>query len=405
MGYRFGGVYDVATPNGHLPPVRVWFGCLTSMSDCSAKPSAPRRELCPVAYADFKSADTFPLELGGELPALSLRYETYGTLLPDKSNAIIVPHALSGDHHVAGRYLPDDTKPGWWDCFVGPGKAIDTDRFFVIGINCIGGCQGSTGPISIDPRTGKAYGGFFPEITLGDIVRAQRLVIQHLGIKKLHAVVGGSMGGMQALIWCADYPAEVGRIAVLAAGLSQSPMAIALNAVSRACVETDANYRGGHYAPGEGPVSGLAVGRMLAHISYLSSASFEQKFGRARVLGAQPNNPVFWQVESYLEHQGQSFVKRFDANSWLRITRAVDRFDMTARAAAGSLFCAHGPDVLAIGFSSDWLYPTSELRMLLAAATAVGVNAAYHEVITDAGHDGFLLPDTGLTVRLHAFLG
>jgi homoserine O-acetyltransferase len=144
---------------------------------------------------------------------------------------------------------------------------------------------------------------------------------------------------------------------------------------------------------------------MLAHISYLSSASFEQKFGRARVLGAQPNNPVFWQVESYLEHQGQSFVKRFDANSWLRITRAVDRFDMTARAAAGSLFCAHGPDVLAIGFSSDWLYPTSELRMLLAAATAVGVNAAYHEVITDAGHDGFLLPDTGLTVRLHAFLG
>jgi homoserine O-acetyltransferase len=272
-------------------------------------------------------------------------------------------------------------------------------------VNCIGGCQGSTGPLSTDPRTGRPYGGFFPEITLGDIVRAQRLVVRHLGIPRLHAVVGGSMGGMQALLWCADNPSEVGRIAVLAAGLSQSPMAIALNAVSRACVERDPHFRGGHYVPGEGPDSGLAVGRMLAHISYLSPASFEQKFGRAKVPGAAAGDPVHWQVESYLEHQGASFVRRFDANSWLRITRAVDRFDLTARAAAGKLFAPDSPEVLAIGFSSDWLYPTSELRMLLAAATAVGVNAAYHEVVTDAGHDGFLLPDTGLAVRLHAFLG
>jgi len=340
------------------------------MSAVPVQPAAAPTELCPVAFRDFHSPEPFPLELGGVLPELTLRYETYGTLLPDKSNAILVPHALSGDHHVAGRYRPDDVKPGWWDVFVGPGKAIDTDRFFVIGVNCIGGCKGSTGPLSVDPRTGRRFGGFFPEITLGDIVRAQRMVVRHLGIAKLHAVVGGSMGGMQALLWCADYPREVGRIAVLAAGLSQSPMAIALNAVSRACVEKDPYFRGGHYEPGEGPDSGLAVGRMLAHISYLSSAAFDQKFG-----------------------------------SWLRITRAVDRFDMTARAAAGTLFQGDGPDVLAIGFSSDWLYPTSELRMLLAAATAVGVNAAYHEVITDAGHDGFLLPDTGLSVRLHAFLG
>lgn len=374
------------------------------MSDRPAK-SASSRLLGPVVFRDFVSAEAFPLELGGELPGLTLRYETYGTLLPDGSNAILVPHALSGDHHVAGRYAADDAKPGWWDCFVGPGKAIDTDRFFVIGLNCIGGCQGSTGPLSIDARTGQPFGGFFPEITLGDIVRAQRLVIRHLGITQLHAVVGGSMGGMQALIWCADYPTEVGRIAVMAAGLSQSPMAIALNAVSRACVERDPHFRGGHYPPDQGPEAGLAVGRMLAHISYLSPASFDQKFGRAKVVGAAPGDSVHWQVESYLEHQGRSFVRRFDANSWLRITRAVDRFDMTARAAAGSLFTPSGPDVLAVGFSSDWLYPTSELRMLLAAATAVGVNAAYHEVITDAGHDGFLLPDRGLEVRLHAFLG
>lgn len=376
-----------------------------SMSAVPVQPAAAPTELCPVAFRDFHSTEPFPLELGGILPELTLRYETYGTLLPDKSNAILVPHALSGDHHVAGRYRPDDVKPGWWDVFVGPGKAIDTDRFFVIGVNCIGGCKGSTGPLSVDPRTGRRFGGYFPEITLGDIVRAQRMVVRHLGIAKLHAVVGGSMGGMQALLWCADYPREVGRIAVLAAGLSQSPMAIALNAVSRACVEKDPYFRGGHYEPGEGPDTGLAVGRMLAHISYLSSAAFDQKFGRAKVPGAKPGDPVHWQVESYLDHQGEAFVKRFDANSWLRITRAVDRFDMTARAAAGTLFQGDGPDVLAVGFSSDWLYPTSELRMLLAAATAVGVNAAYHEVITDAGHDGFLLPDTGLSVRLHAFLG
>jgi homoserine O-acetyltransferase len=374
-------------------------------SDLQSSSARPPRELCPVAYQDFVSAEPFPLELGGVLPGLTLRYETYGTLLPDKSNAVLVPHALSGDHHVAGKYTPQDVKAGWWDVFVGPGKAIDTDRFFVIGVNCIGGCRGSTGPLSTDPRTGQPFGGFFPEITLSDIVRAQRLVIQHLGIKKLHAVVGGSMGGMQALLWCADYPADVGRIAILAAGLSQSPMAIALNAVSRACVEGDPNYRGGHYRPGEGPDAGLSVGRMLAHISYLSSAAFDQKFGRVRVEGAKPGEPVYWQVESYLHHQGAAFVKRFDANSWLRITRAVDRFDLTARAAAGKLFQPNGPDVLAVGFSSDWLYPVSEMRMLIAAATAVGVNATYHEVITDAGHDGFLLPDTGLSVRLHAFLG
>ena len=374
------------------------------MSDRPVQSAAPR-ELGPTSYQDFVSAEAFPLELGGELPGLTLRYETYGKLLPDKSNAILVPHALSGDHHLAGRYTPEDPKAGWWDHFVGPGKAIDTDRFFVIGVNCLGGCRGSTGPLSIDPRTGQRFGGYFPEITLGDIVRAQRLVLHHLGITKLHAVVGGSMGGMQALLWSGDYPTEVGRIAILAAGLSQSPMAIALNAASRACVETDPNFRGGHYTPGEGPDSGLAIGRMISHISYLSSAAFDQKFGRARVPGAQPKDPVFWQVENYLNHQGQAFVKRFDANSWLRITRAVDRFDLTARAAAGRLFQPAGPEVLAIGFSSDWLYPTSELRMVVAAATAVGVNAAYLEVMTDAGHDGFLLPDTGLSVRLHAFLG
>lgn len=302
----------------------------------------PSARALPGLVSGFPLDRGFPSRTGGALPGLTLRYETYGTLLPDKSNAVLVPHALSGDHHVAGKYQPDDVKAGWWDVFVGPGKAIDTNRFFVIGVNCIGGCKGSTGPSSLDPRTGHRFGGYFPEITLGDIVRGQRMVIRHLGITKLHAVVGGSMGGMQALLWCADYPQEVGRIAVLAAGLSQSPMAIALNAVSRACVEKDPNFRGGHYAPGEGPDTGLSIGRMLAHISYLSSSAFDQKFGRAKVPGAKVGDPVHWQVESYLDHQGAAFVKRFDANSWLRITRAVDRFDLTARAAAGTLFQGMG---------------------------------------------------------------
>ena len=352
-----------------------------------------------VRPADVAFDGPFPLELGGSLPRLELRYETYGRLAPDASNAILVPHALSGDHHVAGRHDPADPKPGWWDAFVGPGRMVDTDRFFVIGVNTLGGCRGSTGPLSTDPATGAAFGGDFPEITFGDVVRAQRRLVAHLGIRRLRAVVGGSKGGMQALLWALDHPAEVDRVVTLAAGLRQPPLALALNAVARAAILADPRWRGGHYRPGEGPDSGLAVARMVGHASYLSHEAFDRKLGRAVVPGSRPGDPVHWQVESYLRHQGEAFVRRFDANAFVRITRAVDRFDITDRAAG--LARPGSPKVLAVGFSSDGLYPPAECR---AAAEAAGPNGAFHLVATDAGHDAFLLPEPGLVRRVREFL-
>lgn len=360
----------------------------------SASPSGSTVGL--VQPRDVTLPGPFALELGGVLPALTLRYETYGRLNADRSNAILIPHALSGDHHVAGRHAPDDAKAGWWEAFVGPGKMVDTDRFFVIGVNTLGGCSGSTGPLSVDPATGAPYGGTFPEITFGDVVRSQRLLVEHLGIRRLHAVVGGSKGGMQALLWALDHPAAVDRVVALACGLRQPPHALALNAAARAAILADPRFRGGHYRQGEGPDDGLAVARMIGHVSYLSPVAFERKFGRETVPGSQPGDAVHWQVESYLRHQGDAFVRRFDANSLLRITRAVDRFDISGRA-----FAKEGPAVLAVAFSTDGLYPPSEARAL---AAAVGPRGDYLEVRTDAGHDAFLLPDAGLFARVREFL-
>lgn len=364
-------------------------------------PSAPddARGVGIVAPADLALPGPFSLELGGELPELVLRHETYGRLSPAKDNAILVPHALSGDHHVAGRHAPGDAKPGWWDGFVGPGKMIDTDRWFVIGVNCLGGCRGSTGPLATDPRTGRPYGGTFPEITLGDIVRAQRRLVEALGIRRLRAVVGGSKGGMQALLWALDHPEAVDRVVPMACALRQPPHALATNAAARAAVLADPRWRGGHYLPGEGPDDGLAVARMIGHASFLSPAAFERKFGRATVPGSRPGDPVHWQVESYLRHQGDAFVRRFDAVALVRLTRAVDRFDVTAR--AGALARPGAPRLLAVGFSSDGLYPPAEVR---AMAEAAGARGALHEVATDAGHDGFLLPDAALFARAREFL-
>lgn len=339
----------------------------------------------------------FALELGGVLSAFTLRYETYGRLNADRTNAILIPHALSGDHHVAGRHASTDAKPGWWEAFVGPGKMVDTNKFFVIGVNTLGGCSGSTGPLSIDPLTGAPYGGTFPEITFGDVVRSQRLLVEHLGIRRLHAVVGGSKGGMQALLWALDHAPAVDRIVTLACGLRQPPHALALNAAARAAILADPRFRGGHYQLGQGPDDGLAVARMIGHVSYLSPAAFDRKFGRETVPGAKPGDAVQWQVERYLRHQGDAFVRRFDANSFLRITRAVDRFDVTGRT-----FAAQGPAVLAVAFSTDGLYPPSEVRALAAAA---GRKGTYLEIETDAGHDAFLLPDAGLFTKVRAFLG
>jgi len=371
------------------------------MTDDPPSAAAAGSSVGLVRPQDAAFAEPFPLELGGELPGLTLRYETYGRLDAEAANAVLVPHALSGDHHVAGRHDPSDPKPGWWDAFVGPGKMVDTDRYFVIGVNTLGGCRGSTGPLSADPRTGAPRGGAFPEITFGDIVRAQRLLVRRLGIRRLHAVVGGSKGGMQALLWAADFPREVARVVALACALAQPPHALALNAAARFAVQADPRWRGGHYPAGSGPDAWLAVARMIGHVSYLSPAAFARKFGRQTVPGSRPSDPVHWQVESYLRHQGDAFVRRFDANSLLLITRAVDRFDLAARAAAGDLARPDGPAVLSVGFSSDGLYPPAEAR---AVAAAAGARGAYHEVSTDAGHDGFLLPDAGLAARVRDFL-
>jgi len=366
-------------------------------------PSAPDDEQAVglVSPRDARLDGPFRLELGGELPSLTLRYETYGALNADRSNAVLVPHALSGDHHVAGRHAPSDPKPGWWDAFVGPGKMIDTARHFVIGVNTLGGCRGSTGPLSLDPRTGAPYGGTFPELTFGDIARAQRLLVESLGIRRLHAVVGGSKGGMQALQWAADHPEAVDRVVALACALRQPPHALALNAAARFAVAADPRWRGGHYGPGEGPDAGLAVARMIGHVSYLSPAAFERKFGRQTVPGSGPADAVHWQVERYLRHQGEAFVRRFDANSLMLITRAVDRFDLAARAAAGELARPGSPSLLAVAFSSDGLYPPSEAR---AIARAAGGRGACLEIETDAGHDAFLLPDARLSAGVRAFL-
>lgn len=354
-----------------------------------------------VTPVDVTFPAPFPLELGGELPGITLRYETYGRLNADCSNAVLILHALSGDHHVAGRHSPEDAKPGWWDAFVGPSKMVDTDRYFVIGVNSLGGCRGSTGPLSTDPRTGEAYGGSFPEITFRDIVRAQLLLVRHLGIQRLHAVVGGSTGGMQALLWAADQPSSVDRVVAFACALTQTPQALALGAVARFAVLADPRWRGGHYLAGEGPEDGLAVARMIGHVSYLSPAALARKFGREIVAGSAPGDPVHWQVESYLRHQGDAFVRRFDANSLVRLTRAVDRFDLAARAAAGELRRPNGPAVLAIGFSTDGLYPPAETRAIAAAA---GSRGSHLEIETDAGHDGFLLPAAALFTRVRDFL-
>ena len=371
------------------------------MTDDPPSSAAEGASVGLVAPSDAAFPGPFPLELGGELPSLTLRYETYGRLNADRSNAVLVPHALSGDHHVAGRHDASDPKPGWWDAFVGPGKMVDTDRHFVIGVNTLGGCRGSTGPLSPDPRTGAPYGGTFPEITFGDVVRAQRLLVERLGIRRLRAVVGGSKGGMQALLWAMDHAESVDRIVALACSLSQPPQALALNAAARFAVAADPRWRGGHYLPGEGPEAGLAVARMIGHVSYLSPAAIARKFGRETVPGSRPGDPVRWQVESYLRHQGDAFVRRFDANSLMLITRAVDRFDLSARAAAGDLARPGSPAVLAVAFSSDGLYPPAESRAIAAAA---GPRGAYHEVETDAGHDGFLLPEPRLAARVREFL-
>lgn len=341
-------------------------------------------------FAD--SPNEFLLESGTTLGPLTLAYETYGELNESKSNAILICHALSGDAHASNLGEPGAT-PGWWDSMVGPGKAIDTDRYFVICSNVIGGCKGSTGPSSINPKTGKPYGSDFPIITISDMVNAQRNLIDHLKIEKLLCVIGGSMGGMQALQWMVTYPQRIRSAIPIATTMKHSPQQIALDEVGRQSIIGDPNWRGGNYYGHTLPVKGLAVARMVGHITYMSDISMNEKFGRRTRSSAKEASkfePVF-EVEKYLEYRGDDFVKRFDANSYLYITKAMDYFDILDSKSLGEVFKGIRAKVMVIAFKSDWLYPAYQSKEIVKACKLSGVDATYCEVSSTYGHDAFLL--------------
>ncbi|WP_348770763.1 homoserine O-acetyltransferase [Niveispirillum sp. SYP-B3756] len=346
------------------------------------------------------------LDSGVELGCFRLAYQTYGTLNADRSNAVLVCHALTGDHFVAEKH-PVTGKPGWWNLMVGPGKPIDTDRFFVICSNVIGGCLGSEGPKEVNPATGQPWGLSFPVITIADMVRAQKMLVEHLGIRQLFCVIGGSMGGMQVLQWAVSYPEMVYCCLPIATAARHSAQNIAFHEVGRQAIMADPEWRGGDYLnQNTKPTKGLAVARMAAHITYLSEPALHRKFGRnlqnraAITFGFDAD----FQVESYLRHQGISFVERFDANSYLYITRAMDYFDLAADhgGVLANAFRVKGADGVErptpvrfclISFSSDWLFPTNESRAVVHALNAVAANVSFVEVETDKGHDAFLLDE------------
>ncbi|MBI1390894.1 MAG: homoserine O-acetyltransferase [bacterium] len=351
--------------------------------------------------------DELILDSGRKLGPITIAYETYGELNEARDNVILLLHPLSMDHHAAGRYAPDDRKPGWWDNFVGPGKAFDTSRFFVICSNCIGGCRGSTGPSSINPATGKPWGATFPVITIRDMVNAQKRLLEKLGIDKLFCVAGGSMGGMQALQWTVSYPDKVVAAIALATTWVHSAQNIALNEVGRQAIVADPNWNQGDYYGGESPRRGLALARMVGHISYLSDKSMHEKFGRK----LQDRDEISFdlltdfQVESYLQYQGLSFTQRFDANSYLYISKALDYFDLSrGHNSLASALRDVQARFLVLSFSSDWLYPPYQSREVVSAQKRGGKQVSYCEIQSDYGHDAFLLEGEQETPLIRDFL-
>ena len=346
---------------------------------------------------DFQLPEPLPLDCGKVLKEVNIRFETAGTLNEARDNAVLVTHALTGDAHVCGKHSPDDKKSGWWDEMIGPGKMVDTNKYFVICSNVIGGCSGSTGPQSIDPDTGKPYNMDFPVITVADMVRAQKQLVDHLGIKKLLAVLGGSMGGMQVLQWAVDYPDMMKTIIPIATACQYSPQNIAFDWVAREAIKADPNWKGGNYTEESVPERGLAAARMLAHITYLSEESMSRKFGRSlqnkNVDRYEYDFDFDFAVESYLQYQGRRFVERFDANSYFYITRATDYFDLTAKT-SGDLNEALkdvGAAFLVISFSSDWLFPTCQSKRIVDALLQNRKEVSFCEIKSSYGHDAFLL--------------
>ena len=347
------------------------------------------------------------LECGRSFGPITLAYETYGELSPAKDNAILILHALSGDAHAAGFNHPHERQPGWWDIMIGPGKAFDTRKYFVICSNVLGGCKGSTGPSSINPQTGRPFALDFPLVTIHDMVNAQRALIDHLGIDQLLCAVGGSMGGMQALQWVVSYPERV-RLAIPIATTSKlSSQGIAFNEVGRQAIQSDPHWKEGEYYGKSIPRRGLAIARMIGHITYLSEKSMHQKFGRKLQDKAAYGYDfrADFQVESYLRYKGDHFVNRFDANSYLYISKAMDYFDLAhPHKKLEQAFANVKAKFLVISFSSDWLFPSYQSKEIVSACRRVGAEAIYTEIQTDYGHDAFLLESGQLSSLITNFL-
>lgn len=386
---------------GHevVPPSR---DASNSVRDVALREArSPSSEVCVVERG-------MKLDCGALLPELTIAYETYGTLNADKSNAVLVCHALTGDQYAVSDN-PVTGKPGWWLTMIGPGKPIDTDKYFVICPNVLGSCMGSTGPLSLNPDTGRDYGIDLPIITIRDMVNAQKLLIDALDIESLFAVIGGSMGGMQVLQWAASFPEKVFAAVPIATGARHSPQNIAFHEVGRQAIMADPSWVGGRYTSEKlVPSKGLGVARMAAHITYLSEEGLQRKFGR----NLQDKEAVGFsfdtdfQIESYLHHQGMTFVDRFDANSYLYVTRAMDYFDLAADYGnvLGNAFMGTKTRFCLISFSSDWLFPTEENRSIMHALNAAGASVSFAEIQTDKGHDSFLLDVPEMLDMVSGFL-
>ena len=330
----------------------------------------------------------------GELNGFQIKYETYGKLNSDRSNVILVCHALTGDHHVAGFYKSEKRK-GWWNHAVGSGKAIDTNQFHVICSNCLGARQGSTGPVSINPETKEPYGMGFPDLSIKDMVAAQKLLLDHLNINSLYSVVGGSMGGMQALQWVVEFPEFVESAVIIAATAQHSAQTIAFNEVGRTSIKRDLNWNNGNYSTNKKPEAGLAVARMMAHITYLSDKGMSEKFGREQMIVSDEKDRLGaknqFTVESYLHYQGLKFVDRFDANTYIKLTEALDRFDLVGKQGLDYNLANVMAKVMVVGFTSDWLYTPAQNRVIVESLQRLGKNASYLEIDYAHGHDSFLL--------------
>ena len=355
-------------------------------------------------YYDINEPIT--LDSGKTLDKVTVAYETYGELNKEKTNAILICHALTGDAHAAG-WHEGDRKPGWWEIVIGPGKALDTEKFFIICSNVLGGCKGTTGPSSINPETGKQYGLDFPVITIRDMVKVQKKLVDSFGISQLYAIIGGSMGGMQVLDWMVTYPAMMKKAVPIATTGLSSPQQIAFNEVGRQAIFSDPNWNNGnYYETGKIPENGLSLARMIAHITYLSDESMDIKFGR----DLQDKEEISYdfsidfQVESYLKHQGETFVKRFDANSYLFITKAVDLFDLSVNDSLIDGLKEVECKTEVISVDSDWLYPTEQSTELVTALNVNNVEVSFSEIKSNYGHDAFLLERGQLNHILSKFL-